>query len=235
LHATLPFERYPFAVKTESEFAANWKSGMYTFMEGYHITTAHRKTPTPQIVTKQNPFFNFFDIQLFGPHSTLTSERNFDWQPSTPVVKFSIDQMPPMVLPSGGTDAKENFATHPAINRIKIPNFGVETITIFPNTCLQPLGGGYIWMSFWPLAADRTLVEVYMYSEHAPNSLREEFAAANASAATRDVLTEDFSICELQQRGFAMAANKFQYFGENEGLIRHFVETVNHYLGESGS
>jgi phenylpropionate dioxygenase-like ring-hydroxylating dioxygenase large terminal subunit len=235
LYATLPFERYPFRLKTETEVAANWKSCMHTFMEGYHITTAHRNTLTPQIVTKENPFFNFYDIKLFGPHSTLTSERNFDWMPSKPVVSFAISQMPPMVLPHANESAEQNFTTHPSINRVGIPNFGVETITIFPNICLQPLGGGYIMMAFWPIAPDRTRVEVSLHSERAPASLREEFSATHAATAARDVLTEDFSICELQQRGFAMGANESQHFGENEALLRHFAATVEHYLGNAAA
>lgn len=229
LHETLPFERFPFHTKATTEFASNWKSGMHTFSEGYHITTAHARTLTPQIVTRENPTFNFFDIRLFGPHSTLTSERNFDWRPKTPVVQFVVDQLPPATLPRDGNE-RSDFATHPSINRIGIPNFGVETITIFPNVCLQPLGGGYIWMEFWPLAPGRTLVEVRQHSARPPASLREEFAMAYAITNARDVLTEDFSLTELQQRGFEMGAKTHQTFGENEPLLRWFARAVDYYL-----
>lgn len=230
LHATLPFERYTFNVLATYDVASNWKACMHTFSEGYHITTAHSRTLTPQIVTKGNPTFNFYDIRLFGPHSTLTSERNFEWRPTKPVVTFAVGQMRPSVLPRDEDDKEQDFATHPAINRIKIPNFGVETITIFPNICLQPLGGGYLWMLFWPMGPDRTLVEVRNYSEFPPASLREEFTTAYAASAARDVLTEDFALTEQQQRGFAMGARTHQNFGENESLLRYFAKAVDHYL-----
>lgn len=230
LHATLPFDHYPVHIRTESEFGSNWKSGMHTFSEGYHITTAHSRTLTPQIITADNPLFFFYDIQLFGPHSTLTSERNFDWRPKTPVVKFVVDQLPPPVLPRDDDPAERSFATHPSINRIGLPNFGVETITIFPNVCLQPLGGGYLWMTFWPIAPDRTRVEVRIHTDRAPRSLREEFAGAHGAAAARDVLSEDFALTELQQRGFEMRAKTHQNFGNNEPLLRYFKRAVDHYL-----
>jgi len=230
LHATLPFERYTFNVLARYDVAANWKACMHTFSEGYHITTAHSRTLTPQIVTKANPTFNFYDVRLFGPHSTLTSERNFDWQPTKPVVRFAVSQMRPSVLPRAEDDQERDFATHPAINRINIPNFGVETITIFPNICLQPLGGGYLWMLFWPLGPDRTLVEVRNHSAAPPSNLREAFATAYATSAARDVLTEDFALTEQQQRGFAMGARTHQNFGENEALLRGITGSVEHYL-----
>jgi phenylpropionate dioxygenase-like ring-hydroxylating dioxygenase large terminal subunit len=230
LHETLPFDRYKFHTRTVSDFQSNWKSGMHSFSEGYHITTVHAQTLTPQIVTRGNPLFQFYDIRIFGPHSTLTSERNFDWRPETPVVKFATAQMPPAVMPRTGDTQERDFATHPSINRIGIPNFGVETITIFPNICLQPLGGGYLWLTFWPLAPDRTRVEVRLHAERAPASLREEFATASSASAARDVLTEDFALAALQQRGFAMQAKTHQNFGRNEALLRYFAKAVDHYL-----
>jgi len=234
LHATLPFERYRFSVLATYDVASNWKACMHTFSEGYHITTAHSRTLTPQIITKGNPTFNFYDVRLFGPHSTLTSERNFDWRPTKPVVTFAVGQMRMSVLPRDEDDQVPDFASHPAINRVGIPNFGVETITIFPNICLQPLGGGYLWMLFWPMGPDRTLVEVRNYSEFPPSSLREEFTIAYSAAAARDVLTEDFALTEQQQRGFAMGARADQHFGENEGLLRRLMAAVDHYLVADG-
>jgi phenylpropionate dioxygenase-like ring-hydroxylating dioxygenase large terminal subunit len=146
------------------------------------------------------------------------------------VVQFAVEQLPPPVMPRNDGPAQQSFATHPSINRIGIPNFGVETITIFPNVCLQPLGGGYLWMEFWPLAPDRTRVEVRMHTDTAPANLREEFAALYGAVAARDVLSEDFALTELQQRGLAMAAKTHQNFGNNEPLLRHFRRAVDHYL-----
>lgn len=243
LHGSLPFERYAFHIDTVYDVAGNWKAGMHTFSEGYHITTAHSRTLTPQIVTAANPTFNFYDINLFGPHSTLTSERNFDWRPKSPVVTFAIGQMRPAVMPRGDDVSHDSaapddgacknevdFATHPAINRIGLPNFGVETITIYPNICLQPLGGGYLWMTFWPMAPDRMRVEVRSHSLTAPTTLRGEFATAYAAAAARDVLSEDFALTAQQQRGLAMGARKHQNFGENEALLRFIARVTDHYL-----
>jgi len=230
LHATLPFDRYPFHIRTDYDVAGNWKGCMHTFSEGYHITTAHARTLTPQIINSSNPTFNFYDVRIFGPHSTLTSERNYDWRPKTPVVTFAVSQLPPSTLPRVDGSEERDFVSHPSINRIGLPNFGVETITIFPNICLQPLGGGYLWMTFWPIAPDRTLVEVRSHAVVAPKTLRQEFATAYASAVNRDVLSEDFALTEQQQRGFTMGAHRHQNFGENELLLRYLAKAVDHYL-----
>src|SRR5690606_24073449 len=96
-------------------------------------------------------------IQAFGPHSTGTVQRNFDWSPSTPVLGWAIDQMMPISVPDKEALAqgRSGLSSHPALNRVKVPNFGTETITIFPNISIQPLAHGYLLYQFWPISHDR--------------------------------------------------------------------------------
>lgn len=85
-------------------------------------------------------------------------------------------------------------------------------------------------MTFWPLAPGRTRVEVHAHTERAPMSLRGEYAATWGAVAARDVLSEDFSILELQQRGLEMGAKPHQSFGNHEPLLRHLARAVDHCL-----
>ena len=72
---------------------------------------------------------------------------------------------------------------------------------LFLFKILQPLANGYLLFTHWPVAADRQIIDVRVCSPAHPGSLREEFAAANMLAATRDVLTEDIAMSQVQQRG----------------------------------
>jgi hypothetical protein len=64
--------------------------------------------------------------------------------------------------------------------------------------------------------------------------LREEFAAANTLAATRDVVSEDLAMSRLQQIGLKGGGKKYQNFGENEPLLRLFTRDYETYLAGGG-
>jgi phenylpropionate dioxygenase-like ring-hydroxylating dioxygenase large terminal subunit len=228
----MPFQDYPFHIKVVDEIDCNWKNLVNAFNEGYHVAILHKKTLYQQVIPRENPFLHYLDIRSFGPHSAGTVQRNFEWSPSTPVLSWVLTQMLPTSVPDKEAVAagKTGLTSHAGINRIKIPNFGTETITIFPNISIQPLANGYLFYQFWPLSHDRMRTEVRVYGRHAPQNLREEFAAANTLAATRDVVSEDMAMSRLQQIGLKGGGKKFQNFGENEPILRLFAQYYEAYL-----
>ncbi|MDB5686991.1 MAG: hypothetical protein JWR77_1580 [Rhizorhabdus sp.] len=231
----MPFEDYPFLIRYEEDAAANWKLLVNAFNEGYHIPFLHPKTLGPQLLTNDNPFMQYHDIRRFGPHSSSTLQRNYDWTPDQPVLQFAIAHMLPTSVPDlEAIAAGRGLTSHPGINVVKIPNFGTEVVTIFPNVILQPLANGYLLFIFWPTSADRMKVDVRVYSKNAPGGLREEFAAANMLAATRDVLTEDISMSMVQQKGLNGGAKDRVFFGENEAHLRFFTRATEQFMAGNG-
>jgi phenylpropionate dioxygenase-like ring-hydroxylating dioxygenase large terminal subunit len=228
----MPFQDYPFYLQVTDEIDCNWKNLVNAFNEGYHVAILHKKTLYPQVVPSENPFLHYLDIKHFGPHSTGTVQRNFKWSPSTPVLSWVIEQMLPTSVPDQVALAagRGGITTHPGVNRIKVSNFGTETITIFPNISIQPLANGYLFYQFWPLSHNRMRTEVRIYGKHAPTNLREEFAMANTLAATRDVVVEDMAMSRLQQIGLQSGGKTHQFFGENEPLLRLFIRDYEAYL-----
>jgi phenylpropionate dioxygenase-like ring-hydroxylating dioxygenase large terminal subunit len=225
----LTFHDYPAMVRYEEEVSANWKLMINAFNEGYHIPFLHSRTLTPQLLTPDNPYLQYHDIRIFGVHSSITLQRNYGWQPAHPVSKFAIAHLLPTSVPDpdgqwGG------LVGHPAVNAVNIPNFGTEGMTIFPNTFLQPLANGFLIFTFWPTAADRLVADVRVYSKKHPETLREEFAAANMLAATRDVLTEDVSMSQMQQKGLNSGARSRVFFGDNEAHLRFFSRAVASFM-----
>lgn len=228
----MPFEDYPFFVKIVSDIDSNWKFMVNAFNEGYHVGILHNKTLHPQVVPKENPFLHYLDIRAFGPHSTGTVQRNFEWSPSTPVLGWVMEQMLPVSVPDKEALAagKSGLSSHPGLNRVKVPNFGTETITIFPNISIQPLAHGYLFYQFWPISHDRMRTEVRVYAKGAPSNLREEFALSNTLAAARDVVSEDLAMCRRQQIGLTSGGKKHQIFGELEPILRLFIREYESYL-----
>lgn len=231
-----PFDQFPFYVQVTDEIDCNWKNLVNAFNEGYHVAILHQKTLRPAVVPQENPHLNYLDIKQFGPHSAGTVQRNFDYNPDAPVLSWVYSQMLPTSAPDQRAiaEGRAGFYEHPGINRLNIPNFGTETITIFPNISLQPLANGYLFYQFWPLSHNRMRMEVRIYSRHAPKNLREEFAMAHTLAATRDVVVEDMAMSRLQQIGLETGGKKVQNFGENEPLLRMFTRDYEAYLAGGG-
>ncbi len=231
-----PFEDFPFHADVTAEIDANWKFMVNAFNEGYHVAILHQKTLRPMVIPSENPHLHYLDIRSFGPHSSATVQRNFDWAPSTPTLSWVISQMLPTSVPDKEAiaEGRAGFYEHPGINRLKIPNFGTETITIFPNISIQPLANGYLFYQFWPLSHNRMRTEVRIYSRAAPQNLREEFALANTLAATRDVVSEDLAMCRMQQVGMTGGGKSHQNFGQNEPLLRMFTRDYEAYLAGGG-
>lgn len=231
-----PFEQFPFYVAVTDEIDCNWKNLVNAFNEGYHVAILHNKTLRPAVVPKENPHLHYLDIKHFGPHSAGTVQRNFDYNPQAPTLTWVYAQMLPTSAPDKDAikEGRAGFYEHPGINRLKIPNFGTETITIFPNISIQPLANGYLFYQFWPISEGRMRTEVRIYGRHAPRTLREEFAMANTLAATRDVVVEDMAMSRRQQIGFESGGKKYQNFGQNEPLLRMFTRDYEAYLAGGG-
>ena len=230
--AGMNFGDYAFTIRYEEQVAANWKLLVNAFNEGYHIPFLHARTLVPQLVTSDNPFLQYHDIRRFGPHSSSTLQRNYDWRPESPALQFAIAHMLPTSVPDLEAIAagRAGLTQHPGVNAIGIANFGTEVITIFPNVVLQPLANGFLLFTFWPTAADALRVDVRVHAKAPPAGLREEFAAAHMLAATRDVLTEDISMSQVQQAGLRAGPGKAVYFGENEAHLRFFATAVADFM-----
>jgi phenylpropionate dioxygenase-like ring-hydroxylating dioxygenase large terminal subunit len=227
----MPFGDYPSLVRYEEDVHANWKLLINAFNEGYHIPFLHARTLVPQLLTADNPYLQYHDIRRFGPHSAATLQRNFGWAPEKPALQFAIRHMLPTSVPDvEAIAAGRGLTQHPGVNAIGIDNFGTEVMTIFPNVILQPLANGYLLFTFWPTAVDRMTADVRVYSKAPPAGLREEFAAANMLAATRDVLTEDVSMSQVQQKGLNAGGKSKVYFGENEAHLRFFAKAVQDFM-----
>ena len=231
-----PFEQFPFYMQVTDEIDCNWKNLVNAFNEGYHVAVLHQKTLRPAVVPKENPHLHYLDIKHFGPHSAGTVQRNFDYAPDAQTLTWVYSQMLPTSAPDKDAikEGRAGFYEHPGINRLKIENFGTETITIFPNISIQPLANGYLFYQFWPISHNRMRTEVRIYGRSEPKNLREEFAMAHTLAATRDVAAEDMAMSRLQQIGLQSGGKKVQNFGENEPLLRLFTRDYEAYLAGGG-
>lgn len=227
----VPFHDYASGIAMSQTVSGNWKGMIDASGEGYHISSLHRSTLHPQVAVPENPFQGFYDPRYLGLHSTATLGRNSDWMPTTPVARFVLET----ILQDYMEDmrrmaAKTGIAGGPTVNRIDLPNFQIEAITLFPNSLIQIIPNGYLWMHFWPTAPGRTETSIRLYGRKTPQTHRELFAAAHVRAQARDIITEDIAMVELQQIGLESDPDGRQIFGDSEYLLRRFNTLVDDFI-----
>ena len=234
----MPFEDYPHVLELTWDIEANWKVLMEASNEAYHVGFLHKQTTGDQVTSADNPLNNVYDPVFSPPHATATVRANEGWMPDQPVLRFVYDTEAFRAQPGGVRSGDQNaagprlFTDHPGVNRIGLPAMATESILMFPFTCLQMMTDRYLWFQYWPVAVDRTLFVLRLYSRSAPTSYREAFAEAHMAAYTRDIATEDGSMTASQQRQLAGGGIAETVFGENECVLRFFHQMISDWLEE---
>lgn len=232
-----PFEDYPHVVELTRDINANWKTAVEASNEAYHVSVLHRQSTSPQVSTVENPLNNRFDPIFSRPHASATTGANKDWRPQKPVMKF-VYSVESFRAQPGGTQVEarkagaRRFIDHHAVNRIDLPSMATEAMLLFPFTCVQLMNNRYIWFQYWPVSVDKTRLVFRMYSERKPFSYREVFAESHMIAYSRDVVTEDCNVIDMQHRGLKGGGLSEVIFGDNECLLRHFHEMIAKYLAD---
>ncbi|RYE00545.1 MAG: hypothetical protein EOP61_13650, partial [Sphingomonadales bacterium] len=228
----MPFEGYPHVIEIAQDIDANWKTLVDASNEGYHVNALHKDSLGAMMTTGDNPLNNFYDPIFSGPHMSSTTRANPEWRPDQPVVQFVYAAAAYKVQPGLAKEdevaagGQASFAEHPMINRIGLPAFSVETTQLFPFSVLQMLTNRYIWFQYWPAGPNRTRAATRLYGPAAPASYRQAFAEAHMIAYSRDIMTEDTVVTQLQQSGLSSGGVKNVVLGEHEYMLRFFHEEV---------
>lgn len=231
----MPFAAYPHVVEIVQDIEANWKTLVDASNEGYHVNALHKESLGAMMTTSDNPLNNFYDPVFSGPHMSSTTRANDAWRPDAPVVQFAYAAAAYKTQPGLAQEAARaagghvTFAEHPMVNRIGLPAFSVETTQIFPFAVLQMLTNRYIWFHYWPVGPNRTRAVTRLYGPAAPSNYRQAFAEAHLHAYSRDIMTEDTVVTQLQQIGLRSGGVKEVVLGEHEYMLRYFHEAVLRY------
>lgn len=233
LYADFPFHDFTRCQEMVLDINTNWKCFLDAFVEGYHANFVHKKTG-PMFLTPENPLNVFYDGRLLGRHSSFLVQSNPNWKPTSEVAKFAYATAGVSVVGDTGNPetaaAHQNFMNHKGINPLGIPKFGARMVTIAPMTQFVILTNRYQIHQYWPLDHQRTRFVARFYTPASPKSYRQQFCEDQLMAMSRDLLTEDVAMTELQYRGMRGGGIKKIHFGENEVGIRHAHQVLHEYL-----
>ncbi|MBV8770900.1 MAG: aromatic ring-hydroxylating dioxygenase subunit alpha [Deltaproteobacteria bacterium] len=193
---------------------ANWKVGLDAQNEVYHLPFQHRYLLSDALVAKDNRYTRLLDVKFFRHHSMYSCESNPAHKPNA----------------SGVVMARLEAAT----TKCRLPLVGdFDFYTIFPNFAVLLLrdrtSDYFLTYNFWPLAVDRTIWEVNLYSPPAQNA-GQRISQEYMYLGLRNALQEDAKAHETVHAGLASRAKTHFLLQDDEIQIRHFHKAVEDHV-----
>jgi len=226
-------EGYPFQMATErsttsAEIGCNWKVVLDAFQESFHFAFIHSRTAGPMFTSLDEPYTKVYDVRLYDSHRSISSpEMNPNYRPSS--IDMALLQFAGR---PGGHEMAAEVARHGAtgVNPRRAAGWVTDMNCVFPNTNIQVFSNHILHYQFWPLAVNRTRVEIHSYDPPATTNAQRVTCEFHL-CFLRDVFLEDFSTLERTQQGLESGAKKeLGPLHEKEVLIRHSHKVLNEYL-----
>lgn len=222
-------EGYPFDQLSGSHYSysaevkVNWKVAMDAFQEGYHAPFVHKTSLAYTVQSKDNPLLHPITVQLYRRHHMLSLYGGNPKYQQTPVEKaahrYGLSFRP-----------QEVALDLPGVNPARSPNWYHDVDVIFPNINMGPRKGTYRVFLFWPLAVDRTLIEMTHYFPPAENAAQ-RFNREYSRCLHRDAIMQDLGTLEQTQSVLASGAKSHFVLSNQEVCVRHFHKVVQDYAG----
>lgn len=196
---------------------ANWKIGLDAQNEVYHLPFQHRYIMPDLFLANEKGMVRVMDVTFFNRHSLYSCEMNPGHKP-TPLesIMMALD------------------GSRPTRCRLPVAGSDFDFYLIFPNFVVIFFRGlsndSCVTYNFWPLAVDRTIWEIRLYSaavQNAAEQLAEEFSRTR----TRLVFDEDAVAHETVHTGLKSRAKKHLFFQDEEIQLRHFHKVVEEHVG----
>jgi phenylpropionate dioxygenase-like ring-hydroxylating dioxygenase large terminal subunit len=232
--AGAPFGDYTCGFTLSSEVEANWKFGIEAASEGYHVQVLHSKSVGNSLGSADNPHVHFMAWEPLGPHRMGSVPRNLEYAlPQDRIVKAFVGRNFVAHRPEVGADQSASptgFPGHPGINPTGSPDWMSDQFMMFPNWSIHTARSGWWTTAYWPLSRTRSLWRSTWFYRP-PESLRERFGLHQSAASNRDVVSEDNSCFQRQQKAMESGARRFIQFGEQEMLLRHMAAVIETAIG----
>lgn len=198
----LPMDELKLVSRREVELAGNYKVVLENFLEAYHFRMLHRNT-VHRIFDSHATHVHLWE---HGHSMMLTPNRHADWKDPGAI------GMPEM---AGATTIERDY--NPSYN-------------VFPNLILPISSSGIPAVAIWPLAIDRSMIEVLWFAPSWGEGPRPALWDTRIANFDR-VVDEDVSFVEpiqasINSRGFRSVPLNYQ-----ERRIYHWNEELDRRIG----
>lgn len=238
-----PFGAHELAATYTVELQANWKYTAEAFQEAYHIIAVHPNSvadkgtvsrwEAERTAALRGDSVKDLDSQEQAHH--LGSVRLWERHRSMSTLgkPKSDAKLPPAIEMFSRLGAKPLAACKTGLNAQKSPSWGADIHFFFPNTeMLMVSPTWYAALSFWPVAAERSVLELSFYRQP-PRTAGELLAMEFLEANFRDVIREDVAALEPAQAMFKSGGVDALWLSDQEIMARHSFEVVDRHVREA--
>jgi len=211
-----------------TEVRCNWNLAVNSFTENYHTLYLHRHTVPDYQGGDENPLRHLPAIELMSRHARFSTPANpHHRQRRTEAIayRYSAPVLPTFVQDAAGLP--------PQVNYKHVSPWAFDVVELFPNFVVLPGNRWCVEMWFWPLAHDRTMVEVSMCLA-APRNLAERVGQEFPTTLAREVMCEDMSLLEAQQASLETGALEHFHLNQEEILLAHHYHVGREMIEEMG-
>lgn len=222
------FERFHMHEVDSVVLEANWKLVMDNFSEGYHTLFVHKGTLTDYQATSGNPMRHLpVTDNSMKRHSRYGAPANMEHK--TIPIEDLMFRHTYKVTPSYYGDS-EGLAH--GLNFGRLEHWSFDIIRLFPNALFLPGKDFCVAFRVWPLAHDRTLLEIVNH-QRTPKTYGERVAQEFAYVLGREVASEDLSLLEKQQKALATGSMKEMTLSYQEYGVATQYRTLRRMIEEN--
>lgn len=225
------YDGYPLDKQTERTYLtgychSNWKALKDAFSEGWHGMTLHAQAFP--MFNPQNMKYRSIHYDFLGEHSMWIAGRIPDG-----MYNYDIERLADANPLGGNKIGAINLRQLPSS---LVPNpaweWGVVTLTLFPNTMVQIYYPGWTMVyTYWPRAHDEMRFDIEMYHQ-VPRNFSELFSQKVGTEIVSDALLQDINTLEATQLGLGAEAFDSYPLIDEEVLVRHFHQCIGRRIAD---
>jgi phenylpropionate dioxygenase-like ring-hydroxylating dioxygenase large terminal subunit len=205
----------------------NWHLAVNSFTEGYHTLYLHKSTARDYQGGRSNPQRHRPQIEIFDRHHRYSAPGNPDKvfvRGEKIAAKYGRLMIPAFDFDSTGLP--------PGINSARNDKWAFDVVEFFPNVVMLIGNCWHNEITYWPIAAGRTLIVNQAWAYKAKN-LGERISRTYFRARVRDVFREDLNTLEAQQAALSCGAMNEVILSRQEMALRHHYKVSNIMFGET--
>jgi phenylpropionate dioxygenase-like ring-hydroxylating dioxygenase large terminal subunit len=211
-----PFDELVLFQTHRIKLNCNYKVFLDAFQEGHHVAFLHSRSFPDALTSAEDPILHT-EVELFDLHRMQAVTFN-------PGATISPMQAL-MAKHLGANYLRQSEVVPKGLNHTKNPHWLFDINVFFPNFRLLTYVDNYVYENYWPVSVNEMVWELRYYMRP-PKTAAERIFSQQSTGALLDVMREDLSTLERNQKALESGAISEVMYSDEEILCRHMHKVI---------